>query len=712
MTKWVPGAKEIFNYQEGSLKITVPQAYIAPPGWLRTPSSTWNQGIPALMLNYDYSGSNMKNKADGAYRFNFLNLSGLLNVIGWRLRNDMNYTTSSTSHSKWNVLNTYLQHDYGFWQGGQFTVGQTSTDGNIIESIPFEGVMLQSDDAMLNPDLGGFAPAISGIANSNAVVSVYQGGSLIYQQSVPAGPFEFKELTRNYNGDMEVEIREADGSVRRYTQASAQLPVLVRQGRTFYNFASGRYHLDGVKYNGMSHDFVSGSLAFGLSNSTTLYTGNIFSKDYTSISLGVGQYMKVLGAISADIIYSSSRFPEKYGNKQGQAYRLSYSRAFDNTSFNLMAYRYASSDFYTYADALQIDKRAFMEDNYRRKQQRSRVQMSMSQGIGDYGSLSLSGSRDNYWNQSGYSENWSVNYSKSVRGVTISVGAGLNQIPEHSNDKTFSLTISSTLGDWYGSRNTSVNYSMSGYNSNVQHNIGLNGGFFDDSRMNYSISQGFGNQGQGEDTTSSLGYNANYGNMNIGYGHQRDSSQFNYGLSGGLVLHPEGVTLSQPLSFESANALIDIPGASGIEVANGRIQTDWFGHAIVPNLIPYARNELSVNVASLPSDVEIRKNNAVLIPAKGALVKVPFDAEVGRRALLQLFHQGKPLPFGTVVTVNTKGMTRSGIVAERGQVYLSGLANTGTLQARWGEYDDETCQGDFSLPEADNSFTEGSLQCR
>ncbi len=713
LSHWVPGAKETFNYQDGSLKIVVPQAYVAPPGWLRTPASTWNHGVPALMVNYDYSGSSMNNKADGTYRFDFLNLSGLLNVMGWRLRNDMNYTTSSTGHSKWNVLNTYLQHDYSFWQGGQFTVGQTSTDGNILESVPFEGVMLQSDDAMLNPDLGGFAPVVSGIANSNAVVSVYQGGALIFQQSVPAGPFEFKDLTRNYNGDMEVEIREADGTIRRFTQASAQVPILVRQGRTYYNLAAGRYHMDGQTDNGMSKEFASGSLAWGATGSTTLYTGSIMSKDYASVSLGVGQYMPVLGAISADIVYSNARFPGNYGNKQGQAYRVSYSRAFEDTSLNLMAYRYATSDYYTYSDALQVDRKTFVAgDDGNRKHQRSRFQVSLSQGMGDYGSLSLSGSRDDYWNQSGYSENWSASYSKSIKGVSFSVAGGINRSPDNGTDKTFSLTMSTTLGDWFGSRNTSVNYSMTGYNSNVQNNVGLNGSFMEDNRLNYSLSQGWGNQGQSENTNGNLSYNATYGNMNAGYGRQRDSWQTNYGLSGGVVLHSGGATLSQPLSFESAMALVEIPGASGVDVAHGNIQTDWFGNAVVPNLIPYARNEVSVNVASLPENVEIRNNNAVLIPSKGALVKVPFDAEVGRRVLLKMLHQGKPLPFGTMVTVNTKGATRSGIVAEKGKVYLSGLANTGTVVAQWGQYDDERCEGDFTLPEEDGTFTEETVQCQ
>ncbi|MBU5881127.1 fimbria/pilus outer membrane usher protein, partial [Vibrio cholerae] len=66
-------------------------------------------------------------------------------------------------------------------------------------------------------------------------------GLLIYQKSVPAGVFEIRDFNPVYSGDLEVEIRETNGNVRRYTQAMATLPILQREGRIRYNVALGNY---------------------------------------------------------------------------------------------------------------------------------------------------------------------------------------------------------------------------------------------------------------------------------------------------------------------------------------------------------------------------------------------------------------------------------------------------------------------------------------
>ncbi|WP_311764220.1 fimbria/pilus outer membrane usher protein, partial [Escherichia coli] len=49
-----------------------------------------------------------------------------LNLGGWRLRHNGNWSTNSyNKESHWQPVSVYLQHDYSFLQGGQFTVGQT-----------------------------------------------------------------------------------------------------------------------------------------------------------------------------------------------------------------------------------------------------------------------------------------------------------------------------------------------------------------------------------------------------------------------------------------------------------------------------------------------------------------------------------------------------------------------------------------------------------
>lgn len=712
LSEWVPQSQETFDFQRGELRITVPQAYVTPPGWLRTPPALWDQGLPALLLNYDYSGSSQTHERQ-RNQHDFVSLNGLLNLWGWRLRHDMNWSRSSGAKGRWNSLNSWLQHDYGFWQGGQFTVGQTSTDGSILDSVPFRGVMLQSDDAMLNAEMGAFAPVIRGIANGNALVTVRQHGQLLYQKNVPPGPFELRDFSQAYAGDVEVEIKEADGSVRRFTQASATVPVLQRKGRVRYNLALGEYHQNHRYANGAARRFAQGSAAWGMGFNTTLYGGALLSQDYHAAALGIGQYLSRLGAFSADVTHAGARLPGRE-RSQGQAYRFAWARGFGATSLNLMAYRYATRGYYSFNDVQQMPATALPQEAGRRRgHQRSRLQISAAHNLGRYGSLSLSGSRDDYWNQSGYGQNWSASYGTSLQRVSVALSAGYSSSPYLSRaDKSFSLSLSMPLSRLFGSGMSSVNYATTAQNARTQHQVGVSGSLLQDDSLNYALSQGWGNHGQGASGNASLGYAAPYGMLNGGYGWQRNGRQWNYGLSGGVALHPHGVTLSQPLSLEGASALVAMPGAAGVKVSHGNIRTDWFGYAVVPNLIPYERNEITADLQDLHENVELKETNRLLIPAKGSLVAARFNAEVGRRVLITLLRNGKPLPFGAMVSVQLPEAVRTGIVADRGQVYLSGMPDSGTLTASWGRHEDQRCQAEFRLAKDNGTFAEATAQCR
>ncbi len=57
----------------------------------------------------------------------------------------------------------------------------------------------------------------------------------------------------------------------------------------------------------------------------------------------------------------------------------------------------------------------------------------------------------------------------------------------------------------------------------------------------------------------------------------------------------------------------------------------------------------------------------------------------------------KSVPFGAIVT---HGENKNGsIVAENGQVYLTGLPQSGKLQVSWGNDKNSNCIVDYKLPE-------------
>ncbi|MGI3399780.1 fimbria/pilus outer membrane usher protein, partial [Providencia stuartii] len=87
------------------------------------------------------------------------------------------------------------------------------------------------------------------------------------------------------------------------------------------------------------------------------------------------------------------------------------------------------------------------------------------------------------------------------------------------------------------------------------------------------------------------------GQINSNYSYSNHYNQTGIGVSGSVVAHRDGITLSQP--FEGTAALIEAPGAANVKASSlPGIETDGRGYAIQPYLIPYQENTITLNPAS------------------------------------------------------------------------------------------------------------------
>jgi len=92
--------------------------------------------------------------------------------------------------------------------------------------------------------------------------------------------------------------------------------------------------------------------------------------------------------------------------------------------------------------------------------------------------------------------------------------------------------------------------------------------------------------------------------------------------------------------------------------------------------------------------------SATVIPTRGAVVRADFDPNVGQRVLMTLPRaSGDPVPFGATAGVNNGDKENSSIVGDGGQVYLSGMSDSGTLTVKWGNSAAQSCQVNYRLPE-------------
>lgn len=741
LTKLISGSTVNFNVGQQRLYLTVPQIYMDNQARGYISPDMWDNGINAGLLNYSLTGSNVHNKTGGGNNsYAFLNLKSGVNFDVWRLRDNSTWSYSSGSakgrKNKWQHVNAWLERDITKLQS-RLILGDGYTNGDVFDSVNFRGVQLATDDNMLPDSQKGFAPNIRGIARSTAQVSVKQNGYEIYQTTVPAGPFTINDLYAAGNGgDLLVTIKEADGSSRMFTVPWSSVPGLLREGHTRFALTSGEYRSGSDQQDNVR--FVQGTLLHGLPSGWTLYGGTQLGSRYRAFSVGVGKNMGLLGAMSLDMTQANARLPDG-SMRQGQSMRFLYNKSLNETGTNiqLMGYRYSTRGFYTLADTAYSRmsgynvetedgtvhvKPAFIDYYNLAYNKRGRFQVSVTQQIGGSSTLYLTGSRQTYWGKNRADEQLQAGINSAVDDINWTLSYSLTKNAWASDrDHMLAVNVNIPFSHWLRSdsqsawRQASASYSMThDLNGRMTNLAGLYGTALEDNNLSYNVQTGYEGGGQGSSSGSgnaSLNYRGGYGNANVGYSRSENISQLYYGMSGGVLAHADGITLSQPLN--DTVVLVKAPGAKNARVENQTgVRTDWRGYAVMPYATEYRENRIALDTNTLADNVDLDDAVVSIVPTHGAIVRAEFNARVGVKLLLNLSFRGKPVPFGAIATL--AGSQNGSIVADNGQVYLSGMPLAGRIQVKWGEGADAQCTADYMLPQESQGrvLNQLSAECR
>ncbi|AOJ03758.1 fimbrial protein [Burkholderia mayonis] len=700
----VPDARVDFDSHQLQLNVTVPQAALKRRARGSVDPARWDQGVNAALLDYQlsaaqYAGSNYASVNSRTTLYAGLRTG--INLGAWRLSHTSSFLRGLDGKSRFQIINTFVQRDITGWNS-RLMAGEGTTPSNIFDGFQFRGVQLNTDETMLPDSLQGYAPTVHGIAQTNAQVTIKQNGFVIYSTYVPPGPFTIDDLyPTSSSGNLEVTVTEADGHVTTFTQPYSAVPMLLRDGSWRYNVTAGQYR-DGI--SGSHPSFAMATVARGLPGEFSLYGGFIGSGMYQSILVGIGKNLGNIGAVSFDVTHARSAVDLiDSSTVSGHAFRVLYAKAVGGwgTDFRLLAYRYSTVGYRSFADAVQLRDGS---EPAALGAKRQRLEGTVNQSLGRFGSMYATVAVQTYWGSAARSTVYQLGHSGNWGRASYGLYAGYskgNGVPSNWNvSLSLSMPLEVLLGGARthaaGGGSSNVTYFVSRNNENHVNQQMTVGGSSSDQRLNYSVGVAHSNQSD-VSGTASTSYLAPFGRYDASIGSGRGYSQAAFTAAGGLLWHETGLLFTQPLG--DTVAVVDVPNVKGVhfEMHPG-VSTNRAGEAVIPRLNPYRVNRIVVDQRRMPQDVEIRNPVSEVVPTRAAVVQTRFDSVVGLRALFALTRPDGSSPPQGATAENDEGQAL-GVVGLDGETFVAGLPDLeGHFIVRWGAERQNRCRVNYTLP--------------
>lgn len=677
----VPGMEIRGDLATSSLYVSIPQAFLeySDDNW--DPPARWDEGIPGLLFDYNLNGRTQRQQNNGSHSYNLSgNGAAGANLGAWRLRADWqanleHKTGSGQSTSKQLDWTRYYLYRAIPSLRSKLTLGENYLDSGMFDSFRFTGASLVSDDSMLPPNLRGYAPEVTGVAKTNAKVTVSQQGRVLYETTVAAGPFRIQDINDAVSGQLDVRVEEQDGSVQTFTINTANIPYLTRPGSVRFKMAAGKpsdfeHHTEGPI-------FATGEFSWGVNNGWSLYSGALAGEEYNAVSVGIGRDLMILGALSFDITQSRAHIPQENTTLRGGSYRLSYSKNFDEyeSQVTFAGYRFSEKDFMSMSQFLDARYHEYQSGNGKEM-----YTLTFNKSVSNWNlSAYLNYNHETYWDRPA-TDRYNLTLSQyfdiaRLRNLSLSLSAYRNQYNGTNDDGAY-VSFSMPWGN-----SGTVSYNATVNRNDTTHTMS----YFDrlDDRSTYQLSAGVSRSG--ENASGYYNREGDYARLSANASYQAGSySSVGLSAQGGVTLTSQGGGLHRTGTIGGTRLLIDTDGVADVPVRGyGRTtKTNVWGKAVIGDVNSYYRNKASIDLNQLGDKAEATTSVAQATLTEGAIGYRKFDVVAGEKAmaLIKLVDGSEP-PFGA--TVQNARKQETGIVNDSGSVYLSGINAGDVMTVIW-----------------------------
>ena len=685
----LPGMEVTGDLASSTLVINLPQAYLEYSTINWDPPSRWDEGVPGLLMDYNVTAQSNYQKNERANS----NLSGNgtvgANAGAWRFRADWQARVDkdrdeTATHPKLEWSRYYAYRAIPALKA-RLIVGEDYLYSDLFDSFRYTGAALNSDESQLPPNLRGYAPEVVGVAKTNAKVIISQQGRVLYETLVAAGPFRIQDLNDAVSGRLDVRVEEQDGSVNTFQIDTAGVPYLTRPGHLRYKLAAGRP--SNLQYNAEGNFFGSGEFSWGVSNGWSLFGGAITDNNYQALSVGVGRDLLAFGAVSLDATQSHADiWKQTYA---GKSYRLQYSKHFEeyDSQITFAGYRFSEKNYLSMSEYLDARHYGMNGELAGRDEHdgswkpigdsKALYTATFNKQFRDAGtSVYASYNKQTYWGRPA-TQRWNLSVARYFNlGSVKNMNASLNIYRTHDynfKDNGMALTVSLPLGRT-GTLSLDANRTGGENTYSTRYSDRIN------ERNSYQLSA------SDKAASGYLSHIGDQADIDLAASQQEGRyASLSVSARGGGTLTPYGGALHRTNSNGGTRLMIDTGGVPDVPVRGYGTPTrsNTFGKAVISDISSYQRTAASVDLESLPDNVEATQSVTQLTLTEGAIGYRSLDLIAGEKAMAVVrMADGSTPPFGA--TVKNARQQDTGIVNDGGAVYLSGIQAGQQMTVSWG----------------------------
>lgn len=535
---------------------------------------------------------------------------------------------------------------------------------------------------------------VSGLLESPSRVDVYANDMLLRTEHLPAGEYELSNLPNVYGaGETKVVVTDAFGRQQTYSDDFYVSTRVLKPGlHDFsYNLGIKRIQKSILETQYESNPAFLGYHFYGVNNWLTWGMRFGLNEDVVNVRPGLIAVLKQLGEIEMLGAYSQSDM------QQGQAGVFRYSFGGRVLHFRLGVTSMSENYLHTSSTENTVNTR-----------------LSRLAGIGFHslpiGSLALTYTAIERYAESPV-ETFTLLYSKRLARMTTLLARAVRRIEQGDISDSIYFSINAVIG-----RHSSMNYSYTQQDEQftraayVQKNVtvGPGAGFrvraWEDETAHSS-----------DDLKSELSANLKAKHMSLAglYINSGLSRSYQASAAGSVSFIDNRFFLSRPV--QDSFALVKVGALDGVSVyQNSELMGKTKkGVLLVPSLVSYADNDLSINGEDVPVEVALNKTKQFITPAYRTGVVASFEAKRFQGVQGKIYFvkkdKRKTADFAEISVLNTAPPQVS-IVGTQGEFYFENLS-PGAHQARV-MLDNNICEVRFQVPESDEMLIElGDLEC-